>query len=93
VKGRDWYDIEWYVRNGHPADLHHLRMRTIQGDNSKAESFTTEHVKELLKEKIRSTPLKRVLDDVKPFVKDPSELDHWSTEYFLQLVDLIKFRG
>ncbi len=27
VKGRDWYDFEWYVRNRVPLDFTHLRER------------------------------------------------------------------
>ena len=27
IKGRDWYDFEWYVRNGIPLDFNHLQAR------------------------------------------------------------------
>ena len=29
VKGRDWFDFEWYVRNGVALDFEHLRQRAL----------------------------------------------------------------
>ena len=29
-------------------------------------------------------------DDVMPFIKDQNKLNIWSTEYFLQLADMVK---
>jgi hypothetical protein len=29
--------------------------------------------------------------DVSPYIKNTKELDIWSTDYFLQLADMIKF--
>ena len=30
VKGRDWYDFEWYVRNGIKLNFAHLQERILQ---------------------------------------------------------------
>src|SRR5579862_5391578 len=30
VKGRDWYDLVWYIARSIPVNLHHLRDRLIQ---------------------------------------------------------------
>ena len=30
VKGRDWYDFEWYVRHNVPLDFAHLCERAMQ---------------------------------------------------------------
>ncbi len=32
-----------------------------------------------------------VKNDVRPFIKNPLEMDIWSDEYFAQLVDMIRF--
>jgi len=32
-----------------------------------------------------------VKDDVRPFIRDTEDLEIWSTDYFLKLVELIKF--
>lgn len=91
VKGRDWYDLEWYVRNNYTLDFNHLKARVLQNGYRGQEEFTPELAIELMKDRIHKTNISRVLDDVKPFVASPDGLDIWSTEYFIQIVDMIRF--
>lgn len=88
VKGRDWYDFEWYVRHNIPLGFTHLaeRIRHINNEVIRKESFM-EH----LKERLSSTNIKQVKSDVLPFVRNPKELEFWSTDYFIQLADRITF--
>lgn len=88
VKGRDWYDFEWYVRNNIALDFTHLseRIRQFNHEDVSKDSFMM-----LLKERLSSTNINQVKSDVLPFVKNPDELDIWTNDYFLQLADLIKF--
>ena len=90
VKGRDWYDFEWYVRNNVALDFAHLRERTLQFNE---EDITPESFKEKLKARLSSTDITQVKADVLPFVRNPKELDIWSNDYFLQLADLVKFNA
>ena len=91
VKGRDWYDFEWYVKNNVSLDFTHFCQRTRQFESMTLEQITPELFKEMLKEKIVSTNMDMVKADVKPFIKDPGQLEIWSVEYFSQLVDMIMF--
>ncbi|MDR2058481.1 MAG: nucleotidyl transferase AbiEii/AbiGii toxin family protein [Dysgonamonadaceae bacterium] len=91
VKGRDWYDFEWYVRNNVPLNFKHLKQRTLQLNHISESDFTPENFKNLLKEHILKTDIKAVKNDVRPFIKNPAEMDIWNTEYFLQVVDFIRF--
>ncbi|MCI1686243.1 MAG: nucleotidyl transferase AbiEii/AbiGii toxin family protein [Prevotella sp.] len=88
VKGRDWYDFEWYVRHNVSLDWTHLheRIRQFNGKDISQEDF-----KSLLEERLASTDVKKVKKDVLPFIKNPKDLDIWSNAYFLQLADLVKF--
>ena len=88
VKGRDWYDFEWYVRHNIPLGFTHLAERALQFNNEVIErkAFIA-----LLKDKLASANMNQVKSDVFPFVKNPRELDSWSNDYFVQLVDMIKF--
>lgn len=88
VKGRDWYDFEWYVTNEVQLDYNHLRTRIkeFNGLDLNKEDFL-----EVLRERLASTDIDLVKADVLGFVEDPHELDIWSNDYFLQLVDRIKF--
>lgn len=89
VKGRDWYDFEWYVRKGVALDFRHLqeRIKEFNGVEMSREEFL-----EKLKEKLAATDIEMVKRDVLPFVKHPEELAIWSNDYFLQLAGMMKFQ-
>lgn len=91
VKGRDWYDFEFYVRNNTVLNFNHLQKRAAQINNLTEKDFTIEIFKKMLKERIEKTNIEAVKNDVRPFLKTPQELEIWSTEYFLQLADIIRF--
>ena len=86
VKGRDWYDFEWYVRWNVPLDFVHLqeRIREFNGEFVNRETFMIQ-----LREKLATTDIERAKEDVIGFVDNPHELDIWSNDYFLQLADKI----
>lgn len=88
IKGRDWYDFEWYVRNGIPLDWNHLQERIRQ---SNGQEMTLEEFKATLRERLSSTDISRVKNDVLPFLNNPGELDIWSNDYFLLLADQMTF--
>lgn len=92
VKGRDWYDFEWYIRNNIPLNFEHFCERSYQFGSADCGSITPELFKNLLKEKLQSTDIEAVRADVGPFVRNPEELKIWSTNYFLQLADMITFQ-
>ena len=89
VKGRDWYDFEWYVRNNVALNFNHLQKRAEQINYLSEQDFTLEIFKKMLKKRIENTNIEVVKNDVRPFLKNQSEMEIWSTAYFLQLVDMI----
>ncbi|MDR0762969.1 MAG: nucleotidyl transferase AbiEii/AbiGii toxin family protein [Bacteroidales bacterium] len=93
VKGRDWYDFEWYVRNGVPLNLSHLQKRAEETESFPQKKITKKIFIELMNEKIKNTDISLVKKDVFPFIKDEEELQIWTKEYFLELVRMIKFLG
>jgi len=92
VKGRDWYDFEFYVRNNVVLNFNHLQKRAEQISNLSAKEFTPEIFKKMLKERIEKTNIETVKNDVRPFLKNPQEMEIWSTEYFLQLANMIQIK-
>jgi predicted nucleotidyltransferase component of viral defense system len=89
VKGRDWYDFEWFVRNQIPLNFNHFLQRSFQSSHLPEEISEKEFVI-LLQNKIDQLNYKMVKEDVFPFIKDFTSLDIWSKEYFLELVKKIK---
>ena len=88
VKGRDWYDFEWYMRNRVPLNFKHLqeRIRQFNGLIVSKDEFLT-----MLKDKLATTNINQVKQDVMPFLKNPNELNIWSNDYFLQLSQMIEW--
>ncbi len=91
VKGRDWYDFEWYVKNSVKLNFNHLKIRALQKGYSESSEFTKDIFKQLLHDRITQTKIQLVINDVKPFIDNTSSLEIWSTDYFLQLADMIVF--
>jgi predicted nucleotidyltransferase component of viral defense system len=89
VKGRDWFDFEWYVRNRIQLNFSHLVKRTQQSEPSLRDGFSIEEFKAMLQNKIQSLKFDLVRNDVSPFIKNQQDIDIWSQEYFLQLADMI----
>lgn len=91
VKGRDWYDFEWYVRNNLALNFNHLCQRAFQFGSPGQDELTKDGMKQLLKILISQTNIEMVKADVKPFIKNQEDMAIWSIDYFTQLVDLIRF--
>lgn len=91
VKGRDWFDYEWYVRRGYAAGLAHFKSRAVQSGHLKPDdSVDDAALKALIRSKIARTDFDAAKADVSRFVKDDRVLDIWSADYFAQLTDRLK---
>jgi len=92
VKGKDWYDLEWYIKKGIPLDLQHFKLRAKDtGDWSKGE-LSLDDVIGLLRGKIKAVSFDNIKEDVIPFIKDDAVLEIWGEQYFNDLVDKLKFQ-
>lgn len=91
VKGRDWYDLEWYIKKGTPLDLDHFLLRAQDTGDWKGETINGAQVIQLLEEKIKSVNFASVKEDVVRFIPDSSVLDLWGEQYFLDLIKNLKF--
>lgn len=88
VKGRDWYDFEWYVRHNVPLDFTHLCERALQFNH---EELDKETFLQKLNERLATADMNQIKADELPFVRNPKELDIWSNDYFMELAKMIRF--
>jgi predicted nucleotidyltransferase component of viral defense system len=92
VKGRDWYDFEWYVRNNIELNLAHFAERACQSNHLSERIISSVDFIKMLKTKIETVDFKNAASEVSIFIKRPSDTDIWSKDYFLRLVEMIKFK-
>jgi len=48
VKGRDWYDMEWYIRKGIPLNLDHFLMRARDSRDWQKDTISETEFRELM---------------------------------------------
>lgn len=98
-KGRDWYDLVWYIANDFELDSKHLKSRLSQSCKYLEENniqiptkLTKQTIKDLLLQRIESLDVEKAKNDVQPFIKDMREIELWSKEFFVAVIENIKVR-
>jgi len=94
VKGRDWYDLIWYVARGTPLNLAHLEARMRQsGDYRGHAALDEKDIRSMLERRIHGLDLAAARSEVERFVVDPAALDVWSEEFFCSVADRIRVQS
>mgnify|MGYP003299648859 CR=1 FL=1 len=88
IKGRDWYDFEWYISHNVPLDFVHLQERVREFSN---QSISKEEFLVLLHKRLAEGNINQVKADVMPFVDNPRNLDFWTNDYFLSVANRLRF--
>jgi hypothetical protein len=98
-KGRDWYDLVWYIANDFELDSKHLKSRLSQSCKYLEENniqiptkLTKQTIKDLLLQRIESLDVEKAKNDVQPFIKDMREIELWSKEFFVAVIENMKVR-
>jgi len=87
VKGRDWYDLVWYIARKTPVDLKHLEERMRQTHHwSGSENLSKESLLQLVSTRIDSLDVVAAKKDIEPFLKRPDAITVWSHDFFEQVV-------
>jgi len=92
VKGRDWYDMEWYIKKSIPLNLKHFLSRAKDSGDWHKESIKENEMMELLGKRIDSVNFNRVKADIVRFIPDPGKIAIWSPGYFHGLISHLKFK-
>jgi hypothetical protein len=87
IKGRDWYDLIWYIRSGIPVNLAHLRERMRQTEHLKLdEKFGEKELLQRLRSKIDELDWELAKSDIWPFIADKEKLALWSSKFFHDII-------
>lgn len=93
VKGRDWYDMEWYIRKGVALNLRHFALRANDSGDWDREDINEMEFRDLLNAKIDSVNFRRIKDDIRRFIPNAEVLDIWSPQYFHDLSAKLKINS
>ena len=90
VKGRDWFDLEWYIQKGIPINLAHLQIRAEESGDWKEGILGRDELLKLIEIKINSVSFNNIREDIVKFIPDAKVLELWSAAYFSDLIKNIK---
>lgn len=90
VKGRDWYDFNWYVKQGASPNMSLLSNALVQAGPWAGQRFSMDMrwLKAALAEKIERIDWAKAAADVAPFLRatEQESLKLWSTRFFADRV-------
>lgn len=87
VKGRDWYDLIWYIQNKVPLNLSYLESCLKQSGNlDSSQTLDRKKLIEMMNLKIQSIDWESAKADMRSFISDPQRLEIWSSQFFSQLI-------
>lgn len=91
LKGRDWYDFNWYIKQGVRPNLPHLQAALFQYGPWKVQplNVTSSWVMNTLNEKIATIDWLKATEDVERFLStaEKQSLKLWSGKFFKSKVD------
>jgi hypothetical protein len=92
VKGRDWYDLVWFIANHPQLHLSHLEKRMVQtGDWQGGELLSKNILMEKLAATINQVDLEKASREVAPFLKNSEKTAVWSKDFFQDIIKKIEF--
>ena len=91
VKGRDWFDLVFFVRRDIPVDAAYLRSRLSAAGDPGAASLGAEDMRALLMERIETLDAEAAAADVVSFLADPRSIEVWSRDFFRSIARRIRF--
>ncbi len=94
LKGRDWYDFNWYIKQEVTPNLLHLQAALIQYGRWQGEPLNVDYdwLIDSLQTKVASINWDEAKHDVQRFMKEVEQksLDLWSERFFLNKIQNLK---
>ena len=84
-KGRDYYDLIWYLTKKIEPHFPLLNNSILQTEN-KDYALTSKNWKRFLLKKLEKTNFVKIKQDVQRFLMRPEEIDLLNSQYFKELL-------
>lgn len=88
VKGRDIYDLLWYLSNPDwPAPNLEMLNNALYQTSWRGESLTSDNWREILRVRLQTLDWQRVIDDVSPFLEERANIELLTYDNLMSLLD------
>ncbi len=88
IKGRDYYDFLFYIQKGVKPNLVYLKNKLVETSKLKKDDpFDNNILKEMLRKRIEEVDFELVKNDASRFLFKNENLDYYSKDLFLQMVE------
>lgn len=88
VKGRDYYDFLFHIRQRTKPNMAYLRNKLVQsGKLGESDAFDLDILKKLLEERFRSVDFEKAKSDANLFLRGSEDLSYFSADMFVSMLD------
>lgn len=89
IKGRDFYDVQWYLARGVPIKRTYLEEK-MKDSGVLEGNLTEKKLIELFDKRVDSINWQQAKADVARFLKDKNQITLWSVDFFKNLIRNVK---
>jgi predicted nucleotidyltransferase component of viral defense system len=89
VKGRDFYDVQWYLARRIPIQKSYLEEK-MKASGALAHPLTEQVLIHLFEKRIEAINWSQAKSDVLGFLKDQNQVNLWSAEFFKDIIQKVK---
>ena len=91
IKGRDFYDVQWYMARGIAVKGNYLEEK-MKASGALHEPLTEKLLIELFEKRAESVNWDQAKADVIGFLKDKNQVNLWSANFFKEIIQKIKLQ-
>lgn len=93
-KGRDWFDLEWYIQRGVELDLVHFNIRAMESNDLTEPVTGKQELLDLLNQRILAVDFPQIKNDILRFLPSgQNNLALWGPSYFNDLSKHLKLKS
>lgn len=89
IKGRDFYDVQWYLARTIPIKKSYLEEK-MKASGALNEPLTEKLLIDFFEKRVESIDWERAKKDVLGFLKDKNQVALWSSKFFKDIIQNIK---
>ncbi len=89
TKGRDFYDVQWYMAREIPVKRSYLEEK-MKASGALVETLTEKHLIELFEKRVAAVNWSQAKADVLGFLQDKNQINLWSADFFKNIIQKVK---